>query len=208
MALARLPSRLGDLQQSTALSVEAFNPEADLKALIEGNRTGPFRPKPLVYESLETDIPEVNFGIDLKKWYGDQGWRTLVRTPSRPRGAVPEVLEGLLDGLQQKYQEIPDDGELCGRTILGHRLILLDRRKAWLYEVPLMETHVLRNSINDVRLTSEQIAEIAKRFNAPVIAGAIKLWLLELTPPVMGWEGWEDAKGVYPASECNHRSRT
>lgn len=63
-----------------------------------------------------------------------------------------------------------------------------------------METHVLRTSINDVRLTSEQITEIAKRFNAPVIAGAIKLWLLELSPPVMGWEGWEDAKGVYPAS--------
>lgn len=110
-ALARLPSRLGDLQQSTSLSVEAFNPEADLKALIEGNRTGPFRPKPLVYESLETDIPEVNFGIDLRKWYGDQGWKTLVRTPARPRGAVPEVLEGLLEGLQQKYQELSDDGK-------------------------------------------------------------------------------------------------
>lgn len=67
--------------------------------------------------------------------------------------------------------------------------------------MPLHETHVLRNSINDVRLTGEQITEIAKRFNAPVIAGAVKLWLLELHPPVMGWEGWEDAKGVYPASK-------
>lgn len=113
-ALARLPTRLGDLQKSTSLSVEAFNPEADLKALIEGNRTGPFRPKPLVYESLETDIPEVNFGIDLRKWYGDQGWRTMVRAPPRPRGAVPEVLEGLLEGLQQKYQDIGGDGKhLC-----------------------------------------------------------------------------------------------
>jgi hypothetical protein len=76
-----------------------------------------------------------------------------------------------------------------------------DRRKAWLYEVPLNEVHVLRNSINDVRLTSEQITEIVKRFNVPVAAGAVKLWLLELNPPVMGWEGWEDAKGIYPASK-------
>lgn len=75
-----------------------------------------------------------------------------------------------------------------------------DRRKAWLYEVPLNEVHVLRNSINDVRLTKEQITEIVKRFNVPVAAGAVKLWLLELNPPVMGWEGWEDAKGIYPAS--------
>jgi hypothetical protein len=110
IALARLPTRLGDLQQSTSLSVEAFNPEADLKALIEGNRTGPFRPKPLVYESLETDVPEVNFGIDLRKWAGDQGWRTMVRTPSREKGAVPEVLEGLLAGLVQLYQDLPDEG--------------------------------------------------------------------------------------------------
>lgn len=59
----------------------------------------------------------------------------------------------------------------------------------------------MRNSINDVRLTSEQITEIVKRFNVPVAAGAVKLWLLELNPPVMGWEGWEDAKGIYPASK-------
>lgn len=110
VALARLPTRLGDLQHSTSLSVEAFNPEADLKALIEGNRTGPFRPKPLIYESLETDVPEVNFGIDLRKWAGDQGWRTMVRTPSREKGAVPEVLEGLLAGLDQMYQDLPDEG--------------------------------------------------------------------------------------------------
>jgi hypothetical protein len=187
------------LQQSTSLSVEAFNPEADLKALIEGNRTGPFRPKPLVYESLETDIPEVNFGIDLRKWSGDQGWRTMVRTPSREKGAVPEVLEGLLAGLNQMYQDIPDEGEFSARFCTA--LTWTDRRKAWLYEVPLNEVHVLRNSINDVRLTSEQITEIVKRFNVPVVAGAVKLWLLELNPPVMGWEGWEDAKGVYPASK-------
>lgn len=198
-----MPARLGDLQQSTALSVEAFNPEADLKALIEGNRTGPFRPKPLVYESMETDVPEVNFGIDLRKWYGDQGWRTIVRAPPRPRGAVPDVLEGLISGLQQKYQDVSHDGEISSRPCFaqGADQDSSDRRKAWLYEVPLVETHVLRNAINDVRLTSDQIAEIAKRFNAPVIAAAIKLWLLELNPPVMGWEGWEDAKGVYPASQ-------
>jgi hypothetical protein len=165
-ALARLPTRLGDLQQSTSLSVEAFNPEADLKALIEGNRTGPFRPRPTIYESLESD--------------------------------VPEVLEGLLAGLEQMYQDLPDEG-----TSIPELELIADRRKAWLYEVPLNEVHVLRNSINDVRLTREQITEIVKRFNVPVAAGAVKLWLLELNPPVMGWEGWEDAKGIYPASKLD-----
>ena len=120
----------------------------------------------------------------------------MVKTPSREKGAVPEVLEGLLAGLEQMYQDLPDEGTTFPSTKLTS-----DRRKAWLYEVPLNEVHVLRNSINDVRLTREQITEIVKRFNVPVAAGAAKLWLLELNPPVMGWEGWEDAKGIYPASE-------
>ena len=116
-ALSRLPNRLAALQPSTALSVEAFNPDADLKALIEGNRTGPFKPKPMIYESLETDVPEVNFGIDLRRWAGDQGWKA-VKAPSRPKGSVPEALEGLLKGLEGMYQEIPQDGELLNSTVL------------------------------------------------------------------------------------------
>jgi hypothetical protein len=110
-ALARLPGRLADLQSGTSLSVEAFNPEADIKALIEGNRTGPFRPQPHVYESIESDIPDVNFGIDLRKWAGDQGWRASISAPPRPKGAIPEVLEALLKALNEMYAEAQDEGE-------------------------------------------------------------------------------------------------
>jgi hypothetical protein len=42
---------------------------------------------------------------------------------------------------------------------------------------------------------------VIKKFNLPVVAGTVKLFLLELNPPVLGWEAWEDAKAVYPASE-------
>jgi hypothetical protein len=34
----------------------------------------------------------------------------MVKTPSREKGAVPEVLEGLLAGLEQMYQDLPDEG--------------------------------------------------------------------------------------------------
>ena len=66
-ALQPLPGRLSDMESSSKLSVEAFNPEADLKALIEGNRTGPFRPQPHIYDSIESDMPDVNFGLDLRR---------------------------------------------------------------------------------------------------------------------------------------------
>ncbi len=91
--------------------MEAFNPEADVKALIEGNRTGSFRPQPHVYESIESDVPEVNFGIDLRKWSGELGWKSMVRMPPRPKGAIPEALEALLRGLTELYEGISEDGE-------------------------------------------------------------------------------------------------
>ncbi|WWD20080.1 hypothetical protein CI109_104554 [Kwoniella shandongensis] len=182
-ALDKLPKRLTELQQGTSLSVEAFNPEADIKALIEGNRTGPFRPHPHIYESIESDVPDVNFGIDLRRWSGEQGWKSLVNAPPRPKGAIPEALSAMLQALSEMYSTISED----------------ERRKAWIYEVPLTETHMLRNAINNPHISIEDMVSIVKKFNVPVAAGTVKLYLLELNPPVLGWEGWEDAKAVYPA---------
>lgn len=185
-ALAKLPARLREVQKSTQLSVETYNPDADLRILIEGNRTGPFRPQPHVYESLEADLPEVNFGIDLRKWAGDTGWKAAAQVPKREKGAIPDVLSGMLKALD--HFEQGDDSE---------------KRKAWIYEVPLPEIHALRNSLNHTDLTAQDVAEVCAKFNAPVVAGAVKLYLLELNPPLLGWEGWEDAKAIYPSGECD-----
>ena len=108
-AIAQHAPRISALTESTALSVEAFNPEADIKALIEGNRTGPFRPQPHTYDSV--DMPDVNFGIDLRRWSGELGWKGMMNTPQRAKGAVPEVLEVMLRCLGEMYQQLPDDGE-------------------------------------------------------------------------------------------------
>ena len=62
---------------------------------------------------------------------------------------------------------------------------------------------MLRNAINNPALTVSDMNAIVKKFNAPVTAGTVKLWLLELNPPVMGWEGWEDAKAIYPSGQLN-----
>lgn len=60
---------------------------------------------------------------------------------------------------------------------------------------------MLRNAINNPALSSDDVATIIKKFNVPIVAGTVKLYLLELNPPVLGWEGWEDAKAVYPNGE-------
>jgi hypothetical protein len=50
-------------------------------------------------------------------------------------------------------------------------------------------------------LRAEDVREVCGKFNAPVVAGTVKLYLQELSPPVLGWEGWEDAKAIYPSGE-------
>lgn len=109
-ALARLPARLSSIQSQTHLSIETFNPNADLRSLIEGHRTGPFKPQAHVYESLEVDQPDVSFGIDLKRWAGETGWKAATSAPKREKGAVPGVLEGLLSGISALDEGLPDEG--------------------------------------------------------------------------------------------------
>jgi hypothetical protein len=36
------------------------------------------------------------------------------------------------------------------------------------------------------------------KYDPPVLASAVKLWLLELDPPIALWEGWEDLRRLYP----------
>lgn len=51
------------------------------------------------------------------------------------------------------------------------------RRSIWLVDVPLAAAHHLRNSIN----TGKAIAhEVLERYEIPIVASALKLYLLEL----------------------------
>lgn len=74
----------------------------------------------------------------------------------------------------------------------------VERRKAWIYEVPLTAVHHLRESLHAVHPEQPIPASIVNKYDAPVLASAVKLWLLELDPPIALWEGWEDLRRLYP----------
>ena len=84
--------------------ISAYNPDSDLKALIERYRTGPFRPKPHVFEAVTHEEGDVVFGIDLKKWV-EGGWGS----DEIRRDNLPPVLTTLLNTLNDAYGDIPDD---------------------------------------------------------------------------------------------------
>jgi hypothetical protein len=79
----------------------------------------------------------------------------------------------------------------------------VERRKAWIYEVSLNAVHHLRESLNAIPPEQPIPADIVTKYDAPVLASAVKLWLLELDPPIALWEGWEDLRRLYPNGVCD-----
>ena len=150
-ALAKLPARLNTIQKQTQLSIETYNPEADLRSLIEGHRTGPFKPQAQVYESLEVDLPDVNFGIDLRRWAGDHGWKAATTMPRREKGAVPVVLEGLLNGIANLYEGLEDAGTSL-RSSFGAVLEALQTSPATIRFLPDSRAdHGRKTQVMDIR---------------------------------------------------------
>lgn len=92
--------------------IASYQPESDLKALIERYRTGPFRPMPHIYESVSHDGTDVLFGIDLRKWAGDSGWAAVRIPEDEKKDTIPPVLSSLLAALDRAYAKLPsDDGD-------------------------------------------------------------------------------------------------
>lgn len=178
--VSNLPKTLEPSNKRSKTLITAFQPESDLTALIERYRTGPFRPDAQVYESVAHDESDVVFGIDLRKW-AEGGWSII--TSEEKKNLVPPVLDALLQGLSEAYTRLPSDDE---------------KRKTWIYEVPLRAVHHLRETLNAVPPQGPIPAEIFTQFDAPVIASTIKLWLLELNPPIALYEGWEEFRKLYP----------
>ncbi|KAJ7245122.1 hypothetical protein B0H12DRAFT_1325359 [Mycena haematopus] len=180
--LSNLPKSLEPSIERSGTLIAAYLPESDLNALIERYRTGPFRPEAQVYESVSHVETDVVFGIDLRRW-AEGGWDTV--SSGEPRKTdMPPVVPSMLIALSEAYEKLPND---------------IEKRKSWIYEVPLPAVHHLREALNAVPIDEPVPAQVFAPYDAPVIAGAVKLWLLELDPPLALWEGWDDIRKIYPS---------
>jgi hypothetical protein len=198
--LANIPKYLEPSIERSATLIAAYQPESDLIALVERYRTGPFRPEAHVYESISHDEFDVAFGIDLRKW-AEGGWSGL--TSGAPKkDMVPPVLPSLIMGLEDAYQRLANDTGLIilysSSGTLSRADFSAERRKVWIYEVPLTAVHHLRETINSLPVDQPIPPHILAKFDAPVIASTLKLWALELNPPLASWEGWEEFRKLYP----------
>ncbi|KIK99806.1 hypothetical protein PAXRUDRAFT_822344 [Paxillus rubicundulus Ve08.2h10] len=179
--LANLPKALEPTLERSATFVATYQPDSDLTALMERYRTGPFRPVPQLYESVAHDESDVVFGIDLRKW-AEGGWSALTSGEEK-KELIPPVLVALLNGVTESYARLPND---------------VEKRKAWIYDVPLPALHHLREALNAVPPEQPFSPDMLAKYHAPVLAGGVKLWALELDPPLALWEGWDNIRKLYP----------
>lgn len=86
----------------------------------------------------------------------------------------------------------------CGETVNSRHIPA--KRKTWIYEVPLSAVHHLREALNSIPDGQEIPEDALEKYDAPILAAAVKLWLLELEPPLGLYEAWDEFRKIYPSS--------
>ncbi|KAH8926241.1 hypothetical protein BT69DRAFT_1259642 [Atractiella rhizophila] len=162
-------------------------PENDIAALIERYKTGNFRPKAYIFENVYHESVNVYYGINLLRWSETKGFTNpfapvTANGPQRNVGEIPAIVPAMLETLKEGYSKLASDTE---------------RRKVWIYEVPLVSTHHVRETVNDVN-SAVPLKEALTKYDLPVVASALKLYLLEMDPPLVLYAAYDDVKRVYP----------
>lgn len=129
---------------------ETVQPLGDLRYLLENYRTGGFAPKVTIYENYYNSADEQTFGVDLEA------------RARADRKRVPVIITTILTFLDNRYPDLEGDEA---------------RRSVWLVDVPLHQTHRVRDVLNNGKPFT---IETLDPFEIPIIASVLRLYLLEL----------------------------
>lgn len=72
--------------------------------------------------------------------------------------------------------------------------------------MPLNAVHHLRETLNSVPDGQDIPEDVLEKYDAPVLAAGVKLWLLELEPPLGLYDAWDEFRKIYPSSELVSRT--
>lgn len=149
-AISNVIPSLQSTVDNMMLYQETVQPLGDLRYLLESYRTGGFTPKVQIYDNYYNSADEQTFGVDLEA------------RARADKKRVPNVVTSILTFLDTHYPDMEGDEA---------------RRGVWLVEVPLPVTHRLREEINNGKPVNPEILE---RYEIPIVASVLKLYLLEL----------------------------
>lgn len=166
-AISNVIPGLKSIIDNMMLYQETIQPLGDLRYLLENYRTGGFVPRVQAYENYYGSVGNQTFGVDLEA------------RARADRKRVPIVVTTILTFLDNQYPELEGDEA---------------RRAIWLYDVPLGATHHLRKVMND---SNVDYREVFPRYEIPIVASVLKLYLLELPDSLVSSQVYEIIKTVY-----------
>ncbi|PKI84418.1 Rho-GTPase-activating protein 8 [Malassezia vespertilionis] len=193
-------------------------PAAHFQYLISEFRTGPFRPAPVSFKpyyhdevSATAGLSTLGFGIDLVALAKGAALAAEEQPALAEHGKVltmptlPPILHALLSALQRSYADkarwlATDGSEPSSENVHA------EKRRIWLYDVPLHVTHALRTKlIEEARAQSSEEElwvpdQLLDSVDAPVLAATVKLWALELHTPLLPHSFWDEVAEIYDAS--------
>jgi hypothetical protein len=173
-AISNVIPSLQSTVDNMMLFQETVQPLGDLRYLLENYRTGPFVPKVTIYENYYNNVDEQTFGIDIEA------------RARADRKRVPLIVTTLLTFLDNHYPELEGDEA---------------RRSIWLVDVPLAATHHLRTILNIGKDTVSQ--DTLDRYEIPIVASVLKLYLLELPDSLVSAHVYEIIKTIYTSTAPN-----
>ncbi|ENI05968.1 hypothetical protein COCC4DRAFT_194615 [Bipolaris maydis ATCC 48331] len=157
---------------------ETVQPLGDLRYMLENYRTGPFVPKVMTYENYYNSVDEQTFGVDLE-----------ARARSDKK-RVPIIITTILTFLDNHYPDLEGDEA---------------RRGIWLVDVPLSQTHTLRSEINTGKRFPDELLE---KYDVPIVASVLKLYLLELPDSLVSSHVYEIVKTIYSTTATDVSEET
>lgn len=168
--IAALSNVVPSIQSSVdkhLLFQETVHPANDLRYILESYRTGSFCPKVTIYDNYFNGAEDQTYGVDLE----------LKCRSDKKR--VPFIVSSILSYMDNLYPELDNDEVRLG---------------AWTVSVPLKQTHQLRKLLN----TGKQFSrDVLTNCEAPVIASALKLYLVELPDSLVPSQYYDVIKTIY-----------
>ncbi|KAL8852407.1 MAG: hypothetical protein Q9221_002713 [Calogaya cf. arnoldii] len=172
-AMSNVIPSLQSTVDNMMLYQETVQPAGDLRYLLENYRTGAFAPRVQVYDNYYNTVDEQTFGVDLEA------------RARADRKRVPIIVTTVLTFLDNHYPDLEGDEA---------------RRGIWLVDVPLAATHHLRNTINTGKAIPREVLE---RYEIPIVASVLKLYLLELPDSLVSSQVYEIIKTIYSTADSS-----
>ena len=198
---------------------EQIRSTAQLQQLVHESATGPFRPVSTVFRPYYHDdinavagIATAGFGMDLVATAQCEALVAQENTRGQGSNALPTlppVLHALLSALQRSYADKTRWNKGSPEATVAD--MNAEKRRVWLYDVPITMTHGLRRRLiehvaaetdrtNTSSLNFAVPDKLLDAVDAPVLAATVKLWALELESPLIPYSMWDEIAEIYNAA--------